>query len=368
MTFAVNIAAQGGFSNVVALLESGLSAYPAAALYCGRGGAATLSLAVGKANLSTWFDLASLTKALCTSVLCMRLCDAGKLTLDAEVLPQVPLYALLSHQSGLPAWRPLFAEAVLGRDLTESPSAATRQAVVAAAAATPRAPLLAQALYSDLGFILIGNFLEERLGVRLDVEYARLAAALQADVSFRALDTPAQVVPIERCAPTRREDAQRALLQGVVHDDNARAMLGVAGHAGLFGTVSGVARIAEALLDAYDDAKTPAQQVLGISAATVRRFWAWPSAPAGASFGLGWDHPSPPDAGLSSAGHSWPRAGVGHLGFTGCSLWLDPETRTIVVFLTNRVCAQTSAAAARAQADIKALRPTLHDAILQAYK
>lgn len=360
-----------GFAEVVRLLEGGVGrAFPAGALYCARDGHGTLSIAVGEADLETWFDLASLTKALCTSVLCMRLVEAGRLDLAEEVLPGVSVRALLSHTSGLPAWRALYAEVCPGRDLTEVPSREARALVSAAAAATGREKAGERAVYSDLGFILLGDFLERKLAARLDVAFAEFAAALGADVGFRPLDSAAQAVPASRCAKTRRESAARELLSGVVHDDNARAMLGVAGHAGLFGTAAGVARVAAALLDAYVGAQTAGQRALGLSSETVQRFFALPSGPQLATFGLGWDHPngeSVATAAPSSAGRLWPRNGVGHLGYTGCSLWLDLTSRTICVLLTNRVCAPTPAQATAAQAELKALRPALHDAVLRAY-
>jgi CubicO group peptidase (beta-lactamase class C family) len=359
---------------VLALLHGGVgSTYGAATVSFGRGGE-TFSAAVGDADLSTVFDLASLTKALCTSLLCMRLVDAGQLDLDEPVLPGVPVRALLSHRSGLPAWRPLFREAVPDRDLSVASDADARQAVIAAAAGTARGALATRVVYSDLGFILLGDFLERRLCERLDATFFRLAAqlGLGGDLGFRPLDFAAQAVPASRCAPTRRETEPRELLRGVVHDDNARAMLGVAGHAGLFGTAPAVARLALAILDAYHDAGSGAQRALGVSAATVRRFFAQPPPlPSGtaATFGLGWDHPEPlldGAATTSSAGSRWSRDGVGHLGFTGCSLWLEPAARTFVVFLTNRVCVATTSEAERTHAAIKALRPALHDAVIAA--
>src|SRR5262249_15341797 len=149
--------------------------------------------------------------------------------------------------------------------------------------------------------------------------------ALSAEVGFAPLDRAA--VPLKRCAPTRRESPARELLCAQVHDDNARAMLGVGGHAGLFGTAAGVHRFAAALLDAHSDAGTAAQRALGIRSATVRRFFLPCTAPGlSTTWGLGWDHPDPlpPPAAdgtflpaTSSAGNLWPRTGVGHLGFTG---------------------------------------------------
>lgn len=365
---------KSAFADVLALLQGGAgSVYSAAALSCGRGGE-SLAAAVGDAELSTVFDLASLTKALCTSLLCMRLVDDGRLDLDEPVLPGVSVRAMLSHRSGLPACRPLFREADAARDLSLSSDDDGRKSVVAEAARSQRGPVDARVVYSDLGFILLGDLLEQRLGERLDATFFRLAAALgvERELGFRPLDFAAQAVPSRLCAPTRRETAAREPLQGVVHDDNARAMLGVAGHAGLFGTVTAVAHVAQAILDAYHDAGSPAQRALGVSAATVRRFFAQPpplfdGSPA--TFGLGWDHPEPLRDGAaskSSAGSRWSRDGVGHLAFTGCSLWLEPAERTFVVFLTNRVCVATTAEAERTQAALKTLRPAVHEAVIAA--
>jgi CubicO group peptidase (beta-lactamase class C family) len=339
--------------------EVGL-AYPAAALiYLDRSGP-RLQIAVGQATLSSWFDLASLTKALCTSVLCMRLYEAGLIDLAEEVLPAaegpgVTVAHLLSHQSGLPGWLPLYeAGASAGQP-------DPRAAVVGAARSAPRGPAGQRAVYSDLGFILLGDLLEVRGGDRLDRLFGAVAERLELELSFRPLGER-HPVPVGRCLPTRRESPAREPLQGVVHDDNARAMAGVAGHAGLFGTVAAVARLGQALIETYHDEDTPLRRALSLSAPTVHRFFT-PCGPADSTWGLGWDHPSPS---ASSAGSLWPRDGVGHLGFTGCSLWLDPDRRRLVALLSNRVCAATPVAADEANRRLKALRPRLHDALVRA--
>jgi CubicO group peptidase (beta-lactamase class C family) len=367
--------AAAGFSEVGSLLRSGVGTiYPAAGVLCRRGHATPYIEAVGDADAATWFDIASLTKALATSVLCMQAVAAGRLRLDEEVLPGVPIESLLRHESGLPAWLPLHA-------LTPPPS---RAELFAAARAAPREPAFLRAVYSDLGFILLADRLEQLHGQRLDALFHRLTAHLGCDLCYRPLDVAesSQRIAASRCAPTRRETPARELLQGVVHDDNARALLGVSGHAGLFGTLAGVADLGSALLDAYHGDKTPAAAALGIPPAIVRAFWAppdpqsaTPHAP-GSTWGLGWDHPSPlpadssPPTAPSSAGSLWPRDGVGHLGFTGCSLWLDPgptrDQALTAVFLSNRVCVATPEGAAATQAGIKRLRPALHDAIYRA--
>ena len=366
-----------GQEAVRAVLQGGVgTAYPAAALSYGRG-RVELAAAVGAAKLTTWFDLASLTKALGTSVLAMRLHCAGKLDLDEQVPlggaagAPVRLWHLLAHCSGLPACPPpLWAEAA---GLLAAPSVATRQQVVNMAAHTEPGPAAHKSVYSDLGFIVLGDLLERRVGTRLDEQFRRVAEALALEVGFRPLDDADAAVAAELCAPTRRESAARELLIGQVHDDNARAMLGVAGHAGLFGTAAGVHRFAAALLDAYHDAGTPAQRALGVDSATVRRFFAV-GAGVGmtTTWGLGWDHPDPlptdGSASTSSAGSLWPRSGVGHLGFTGCSLWLDLERRGVAVLLSNRVCVATAEQAAATKAHIKTLRPAVNDAIQRSWR
>lgn len=327
-----------GLAEALRLLEEEVGqAYPAAALAVAERGALRLLATAGAADLDTWFDLASLTKALCTSLLCMRLYQQGRLDLEEEPLPGVTVRHLLSHSSGLPAWLPLHAQAGARRD------------VVAAAAAAPRGPAGQRAVYSDLGFILLGHLCEERGGERLDRLFAQVGAP---GLGFHP--SP------ERCAPTRQMAAPWAELRGTVHDDNARAMEGVAGHAGLFGTVRGVARLGLSLCQAYQG--QAADLPLGVSAETVGCFFARQPGPpgTGSTWGLGWDHPS---AELSAAGQRWSPDGVGHLGFTGCSLWMDPPRGRLVVLLSNRAFARGPEETERSKARLKALRPRLHDAV-----
>lgn len=357
----------GGLGAALRLVEAELGrAFPAAALGYGEGGRTQLLAACGAAGLDTWFDLASLTKALSTTLVALRLCAAGRLDLDEEArvegdgawaLPGVRVLHLLCHASGLPAWQPLY-DIVLRAGAADP--AAARAALVGAAAAAERGPAGVASVYSDLGFILLGDLLERRGGAPLDAQLAPVYAALGAELAFRPLGRAGvgPAIPAEACAQTRRESPAREPLRGVVHDDNARALGGVAGHAGLFGTAAGVARLATALLCAYHG--DPG--ALEVPAALLRRFFS-PCGVPGSTWGLGWDHPAP-GVGASSAGDRWPRDGVGHLGFTGCSLWLDPAARRFALLLSNRVDAATPAAAAEAQARMKALRPRLHDTLL----
>jgi CubicO group peptidase (beta-lactamase class C family) len=361
--------AEAGLAGAVALVEGEAGrTYPAAALHFTDRGAGRLLCAVGEAGLDTWFDLASLTKALCTSVLAMRLCAAGRLRLEEEALPGVTFAQLLGHEGGLQAWLPLYRQALACEGFG---TAAGRDAVLRAAESAARGAQGVRAVYSDLGFMILGARIEARAGARLDRLFGEVAGALGAEVAFRPVGEEA-AVPAARCAPTRSEEAgadgpgpARAWLQGVVHDDNARAMGGVAGHAGLFGTVAGVGRLARALCEVHEGLDTPLGRALGVPAETVRRFFGHRGMAAGSTWALGWDRPEPPGR-RSSAGTLWSRQGVGHLGFTGCSLWLDPGAMRWAVLLTNRACAEDAAAAARTKERLGALRPALHDALMRA--
>ncbi len=351
---------------VESILRRGVGvAYPSACLSFGVG-STPRTFSVGHATDETWFDIASVTKALATTLLVMKLCDAGLLHLDEEVLPGVHLAHLLSHSSGFPAcFPPLWAEQ---QGFLVSPSGRTRQAVQSAVLATPRDTAGVRSVYSDLGFIVLGGLVEQRAQERLDDLLARWLGPLDLSLSFRPLDR--HVLPDEtRCAPTRRESGAREPLQGIVHDDTARAMLGVAGHAGLFAQSESVYRLARALLDCYHDAPSAPARALGLRSTTVRRFFQSPGiAGLPGTWGLGFDHPDPLLTGMpctSSAGSLWSRLGVGHLGFTGCSLWMDPHRGLIAVLLSNRVHVESTLAAESSKVALRALRPALHDAIMR---
>jgi CubicO group peptidase (beta-lactamase class C family) len=313
------------FDAVVRLLGDAVGdVFPAAQLVVADAGEIVFERAVGAATLDTVFDLASLTKPLCTTTLAMRDVERG-LALDEPVRPGVTVRHLLSHSSGLPAWKLLsgggkaaILEAVRREPLERAPGSAAR--------------------YSDLGFILLGGFLEGRAGRPLDARFdEEIAGPLGLAMTYHP-------EPLA-CAPTEGE------LRGVVHDENARAMGGIAGHAGLFSTAREVSRVAAELCAAFGG--LPGRLV----APDTARIFFTPSGVPGSTWCLGWDRPSPTG---SSAGTSWPRSGVGHLGFTGCSLWMDPPRGRWVILLSNRVYPT------RANERIKAFRPVLHDAVWDA--
>ncbi len=309
--------------------------FPAAQLIAVDRFSVVLDAAVGDCTPQTLFDIASLTKPLATATLTMMAVEEGRLALDERPRPDVTVAELLSHSSGLPAWKPLYQH--VGTHAWLDIVNAVRAEPLEYAPGT-------RSLYSDLGFILLGHHLEERSGPQfLDVLFEqKIARPLGIGATFHPRDRAA-------CAPTEGE------LRGVVHDENARAMGGVAGHAGLFATARDVSRIAHALVAAWNGARsTTVPRIL--PTARVRQMWT-PSQVPGSTWCLGWDRPS---ATGSSAGERWPKDGVGHLGFTGCSLWIDPPRARWVVLLSNRVHPT------RANDAIKQLRPALHDAIVAA--
>jgi CubicO group peptidase (beta-lactamase class C family) len=328
-----NMDAGARWQVVEALLARAVgSVFPAAQLLVADRLQVVFTRSVGAASDSTIFDLASLTKALATTTLTMRFEERGLLSLAEEVCPGITVRLLLCHASGLPAWRPLALRPGIPERRAGMVAAARMEPLESAPGAVSR--------YSDLGFILLGDFLERRGGAQLDTLFSReVARPLGSGLTFH----PERA----RCAPTSDE------LVGVVHDANARAMEGVAGHAGLFGTAEDVYTLARSLLGSY---LARADLPTCIGAETVRRYFT-PCGIPGSTWCLGWDRPSQTG---SSVGERWPRSGVGHLGFTGCSLWLDPPRGRAVILLSNRVYPTP------ANDEIKRFRPILHDAIVAA--
>jgi CubicO group peptidase (beta-lactamase class C family) len=220
-----------------------------------------------------------------------------------------------------------------------------REAIEAAigAAALDRPPGTA-AVYSDLGFILLGLMLERLGGARLDDQFEPIARACGPTLGF---SPPAAWR--ERIAPTEFDPWRGRLLRGEVHDENAAVLEGVAGHAGLFGTAAEVGAFARLALATF---RTPT--IVG-TPDTMRTFAARSSVP-GSSRALGWDTMLP----TSSCGTRMSASAIGHTGFTGPSLWIDVERDLYLVLLTNRVHPT------RDNVRLRALRPRIHDAIVDA--
>jgi CubicO group peptidase (beta-lactamase class C family) len=305
------------------------------------------------ATVETVYDVSSLTKALATSVLAMQAVAEGRLRLE-DPLPGrageagATVRMALAHASGLPAHRRFYE--VAGVD---------RAGVVALAAGEPITyPPGSRSLYSDLDFILLGDLLERVLGARLDLlARERVFRPVGAEAIGYLGGTPSATAFGGRpVAATERCPVRGRVITGEVHDLNAHAMGGVAGHAGLFATSGAIATVAHALCAAWRDA-TPAGGPPLVPASVLRAFWTAAGIP-GSTWRLGWDGPTP--AG-SLAGEVISRGAVGHLGFTGCSLWIDPPRETFVLVLSNRVHPTV-----RDDPRFRALRPALDDAALRA--
>ena len=279
------------------------------------------------------YDLASLTKALVTAPLAMVAVDRGLVGLDSEAgtvfsslsdQPGVTLRRLLSHSAGFPAHRRFFE----AWPSTDPPTEAMRETMVSMAASHPLAYAPGtQSIYSDLGFILLGAWLEKIFGDRLD----RLADRIWfSPLGLKSLRFPggSPFPPDAVIAPTEDCPSRKVMVSGEVHDLNARAMGGIAGHAGLFGSAADVLGMALELSKAFHGRGAGIVQ-----SSTVRTFFS-PQGIPGSTWRLGFDGPS---AQGSLAGDRITRSAVGHLAFTGCSFWMDPATGTCVVFLCNRV-------------------------------
>jgi len=333
-------------------------------LWEGAAGAASRHPGAPAVNPDTVFDLASLTKPLATSLALMVLMDRGGVQLAAtlgEVLPSrwlppdkqpLTLASLLTHRAGLPAWRPFYQE-VLAAPPNSRPTLLERLA----AAAPLEHPPDTVTLYSDLGFMLLKAVVERLSGKNLD-QFCReeIYRPLGLNIlGFMPLPKPAQVdakTDHRLYAATEPGLIPGRPLAGEVHDENAWAAGGVAGHAGLFGTGREVFRLAAGLYRAY-----VGEKVDPFTPGTVRLFL---TVPHGAQRGLGFDTPSR-DPGARAAGRGFSPRSVGHLGFTGASFWLDLDSGQMVVLLTNRVHLGRDD-----KTKIQAFRPRFHEAASRA--
>ncbi|WP_396623382.1 serine hydrolase domain-containing protein [Luteitalea sp.] len=337
-----------GLSAAAALLSASVDdgRIPAAVLEIGTSSGVAGRAAVGVPD-DACFDLASLTKVLGTGLLATHLCGRRLLDLDMPVRTLMPDWRgadradvrvrdLLAHAAGLPAHLPLFER---------------HRGAEALAAASARAPLAcaprSAAIYSDLGFIVLGALLAVITESRLDEQIHTLLGWLSpAPPRFGPLACTALVQGTGTSAWRGRA------LCGEVHDDNAAAMHGVAGHAGLFGTVGGVGDIARAVLGGVRGAETP------IGPSWVVRAFARRSPVPGSSRALAWDTALP----TSSCGPRLSASAIGHTGFTGTSVWIDPARDLYVVLLTNRVAGRATAA------DMADLRRSVHTTIGAAWE
>ncbi len=285
----------------------------------------------------TFYDLASLTKPLATTLVVMKLVSEGRLSLEhtlARFFPKdwfkesfwqrATLRDLLSHSAGLPAWRPYYRN-LLSLSPSERKIFLWREILTE----RPSEENLRRGTYSDLGFFLLQAVIErvsERsLEENFDRVYRELFPGCSPGLLFRPLSFG---IPVERIAPTERCPFRRCVLRGEVHDENTWALGGVSGAAGLFGTAQAVRDLLVRMLRAYQGEEEP----VFLNRDLVRTFWDYRSSRNGRA--LGFDQPSSQG---SSAGPFFSRRSVGHLGFTGTSFWVDPERDLVAVLLSNRV-------------------------------
>ena len=359
------------FAGAAAVLSEGIAAraFPAAVVEVGSAehviwrrafGALTYDTGAPPVDEHTIFDLASLTKAVVTGTLAMRAVDAGTLRIGDPVAQWLPAWRggdrehvtiadLLAHASGLPAYLPYYRNCT-GRAEFEAEICST---------ALEYAPRTA-AIYSDLGFILLGFVLEDAEARRTASlrPPGTLAPAASLAAQFRTIASYVSADPLtftprrdlrDRIAPTEFDRWRGRLLAGEVHDENAWALGGIAGHAGLFGTVPAVGGFARAAL------RTIRGDRILADPGTFRAFMRRTDVP-GSSRALAWDTMLP----TSSCGTKLSATAIGHTGFTGTSLWIDWERDFYVVLLTNRVHPT------RENDRIRAIRPRVHDAIVDA--
>jgi beta-glucosidase-like glycosyl hydrolase/CubicO group peptidase (beta-lactamase class C family) len=333
------------------------SVFPGAVLLAARNGLIVMHEAFGQMGydsfarpmpLNAIFDLASVTKVVATTTACMLLYERGLLDLDAPVQRYLADFAgpekekvtvrhLLTHSSGLVAYRRYFADThppgemikiILHEPLENPPGTKT--------------------VYSDLGVILLGKIVEKISGQPLDAFcHQQIFSQLKMGETF--YNPPPQL--LERIAPTEWDIWRGRVVHGQVHDENAYALGGVSGHAGLFSTARDLAIFLQMLLNggAYENVRL-------LKPETVSLFTGRQNLVAGSSRALGWDTAD----GTNSAGHLMSPRAYGHTGFTGTSVWGDLEKNLFVILLSNRVHPT------RNNQHIISFRRTLHDAVMRA--
>ena len=350
------------FIQAFAILQSAIDqhAFPAASVAITRHGKLVALKGLGRftyqaespvATHATVFDLASVSKVVATTSMAMILYERARLDLETPVAAIVPEFAatrpskdarrthvtienLLAHSSGLPAYEKLYLEAKTKHELFHA-------ALNAPLMATPGT----RAVYSDIGFMVLGLLLERIAGETID-QFCQREVFAPLAMSHTTFNPPHPwwlSIP-----PTANEHSfRKRIIQGEVNDDNAAGLGGVAGHAGAFSTAEDMAIFGNVMLRAGRPLVRPE---------TLARFTLRQSSPEGTSRALGWDTPSPP----SQSGKYFSARSFGHLGYSGTSLWIDPDRDLSVTLLTNRTWPDASNQA------IRQIRPHFHDAVVEA--
>lgn len=372
------------FANIRGILEKGVEdgVFPGAVLLVGRDGGILFHEAAGYKSskgiknadlqlmeVGTVFDIAQLTGVVVTATLVMKLIEAGKLSLEDKVIrflqtfgvhnkSSITIGQLLSHTAGLPASIPFY------EDLLRE-NAGPRLGIVTSRGARDQVYGLIQRLalkyepgtrqmYSEIGLILLGQLIEMLTGLSLDKAFMKNVAQPLGLKSTSYVDLSMikrrGIHPVtDLIAPTEDCSLRKRVMCGEVQDENAWAIGGIAGHAGLFASAGDLHKFASELIAAYRSNST------FLTRKVVARFWNGVEGVEG-SWKYGWDSPCA-ENGLEHSGLS--ERAVGCCGFTGCSLWIEPDSGVDIILLTNRIHPT------RANRKIFSFRSELHQAVLQ---
>lgn len=313
-----------------------------------------------KLTFKNYFDIASITKPLCTAMISMVLVEQGKLKLEEPVgtyfrrfrkapYDQIIVKHLLQHTSGLPAYKPYFEKLaemqVKGESLQEIKKELFRY--ILSESLEEEVRVGSTRLYSDLGYILMGEILEQVTQKSLDKLFLELVARPLKlnDTFFIPLDAKSKL-PRTDFVSTSKSSLRRKILAGEVEDEHAWLLNGVAGHAGLFSTLPDLMKWADELIKIHEGKSK------FLKKETLQQF-------VTARPPLGWDKPAEEN---SQAGELFPKSGIGHLGYTGCSFWIDLDREFYIILLTNRVHPY------RYNEGIKKFRPMIQDLIMQSLR
>ncbi|MBI5574926.1 MAG: beta-lactamase family protein [Deltaproteobacteria bacterium] len=359
------------FRKAKELLAQGVrdKAYTAAVMLAACGEEVMFQAAAGDARHSSVFDIASLTKPLAAGLFFV-LDQEGKIgpgDMLSAVLPSIStdraaagirFVDLLAHTSGLPAWEPFYEEILRVEKKEKRRMWGSSEAHDRIVEEILRLPLQAEpgtaCVYSDLGFMLLGRAMElvsfqplEKLLLRQIAEPLEMR-----DTSYLPLDGYSEC-ETGRLVSTGYSEIRRMEKVGIVDDENASAMGGAAGHAGVFSTAYDLFLFAREILRA----RRGEGRIFNRSSAV--RMTTKVTEPPGCPRTPGWDTPTPFKGSVSQAGRHFPEGSFGHLGYTGCSIWIDPDREATVVLLTNRIFY------GKQNDGLKSLRPLLHDTVME---
>lgn len=354
------------FRKTFGLIENGVAAkgFPGAVLAVGYQGKVVAMKAFGKMDYSpdaapvtvdAIWDMASCSKVISTTTIAAMMVEQNYLQLDLPVRAYIPEFGtpnpsdpknsvtvrqLMTHSSGLPAYEKYF---LTSKDRAE---------IMAKIYATPLAYAPgAKSIYSDFGIILLGEIIQRIAGYPLD-NVARTNVFSVLGMHDTMYNPPASL--LSRIPPTEDDqEFRKRVVRGEVHDENAWVMGGVSGHAGVFSSAPDLAIFAQMMLNGGIYAQKRLLKRSTIEMITQRQNDAPSSTRA-----LGWDTPSPD--GHSSAGHFLSTHAFGHTGFTGTSIWIDPDKELFIILLTNRVHPT------REKNAMIALRPQVADSVVEA--